>query len=387
MVSRRFEGVVSERMQVALRLVETWCSKEGLNINSSKTTMVPFTCRRKLLKLRCPSIFSSNVLASTEAKYRALSHSLFGHHSYVTMKHSWVFALLVIISLCRVSESRSLTKRQIKVEANIEPGHGEQHEELWRDKKKVEAKFGVKNALLGFVFNKINSFIDQKTHWVDQLDRTNIAKNKAHGIYSPKDPVISLTGLITETVGQKLQAAGPLIGFAVQKLTSSSGGLSGGSTHASAPAAPAAEHSAGAGFGFGNILGSLNAFKGFGSGGGHVTASGYPKSIASSSSSQYVTTTKRPTTTEDIVLFQKYEPVSADVPSEFFGSGFTLITNISKRIGDFMLDSAFRAHRVLESMRPFLWKVFGKKGIVIEAIDLQQSEPFITSFTGALHAI
>ncbi|GJQ83205.1 hypothetical protein Trydic_g15793, partial [Trypoxylus dichotomus] len=35
MVSGRFEGVVSERMQVALRLVETWCRKEGLNVNSS----------------------------------------------------------------------------------------------------------------------------------------------------------------------------------------------------------------------------------------------------------------------------------------------------------------------------------------------------------------
>ncbi|GJQ85857.1 hypothetical protein Trydic_g15317 [Trypoxylus dichotomus] len=33
MVSGRFEGVVSERMQVALRLVETWCRKEGLNVN------------------------------------------------------------------------------------------------------------------------------------------------------------------------------------------------------------------------------------------------------------------------------------------------------------------------------------------------------------------
>ncbi|KRT84707.1 hypothetical protein AMK59_444, partial [Oryctes borbonicus] len=192
-----------------------------------------------------------------------------------TMKHTWIFALLVLISLCSISESRSLTKRQIKVEASIEPGHGEHHEELWRDKKKVEAKFGVKNALLGFVFNKINSFIDQKTHWVDQLDRTNIAKNKAHGIYAPKDPVISLTGLITETVGQKLQAAGPLIGIAVQKLTSSSGGLSSGSAHAAAPALPAVDHSAGVGFGFGNILGSLSAIKGFGSGGSHVTGGGY----------------------------------------------------------------------------------------------------------------
>lgn len=113
---------------------------------------------------------------------------------------------------------------------------------------------------------------------MDQLDKTNIAKNKAQGIYPPKDPVISLTGIITETVGQKLQAAGPLIGVVVQKLTSSSGGLlGGGSAHsapAPAPAVPVADHSsASAGFGIGNLIGSLTAVKGFGSGGGH--AGGY----------------------------------------------------------------------------------------------------------------
>ncbi|GJQ84924.1 hypothetical protein Trydic_g530 [Trypoxylus dichotomus] len=33
MVSERFEGVLSERMQVAFRLVETCCRKQGLNVN------------------------------------------------------------------------------------------------------------------------------------------------------------------------------------------------------------------------------------------------------------------------------------------------------------------------------------------------------------------
>ncbi|GJQ75428.1 hypothetical protein Trydic_g23596 [Trypoxylus dichotomus] len=39
-VSGRFEGVVHERMKITLRLVETWCRKEELNINSSKTIML-----------------------------------------------------------------------------------------------------------------------------------------------------------------------------------------------------------------------------------------------------------------------------------------------------------------------------------------------------------
>ncbi|GJQ85165.1 hypothetical protein Trydic_g9105 [Trypoxylus dichotomus] len=56
LVSGTFEGVVSERMQVALRLAETWHRKS-------------FTWRRKLPKLRCPSVFGSKVLISIEAKY------------------------------------------------------------------------------------------------------------------------------------------------------------------------------------------------------------------------------------------------------------------------------------------------------------------------------
>ncbi|GJQ65863.1 hypothetical protein Trydic_g3965 [Trypoxylus dichotomus] len=69
MGSERFGDVVSEKMQVELRLAETWCRKEGLNVNSSKTTTVRFTWRRRLRKLRCPSIFGSIVLVSTETKY------------------------------------------------------------------------------------------------------------------------------------------------------------------------------------------------------------------------------------------------------------------------------------------------------------------------------
>ncbi|KAI4463214.1 hypothetical protein MML48_4g00018064 [Holotrichia oblita] len=266
----------------------------------------------------------------------------------------------------------------IQIMAHYSKVKGEHHQEVWRDKKKVEAKFGIKNALLGFVFNKINSFIDQKTHWVDQLDRTNIAKNKAQGIYPPKDPVISLTGIITETVGQKLQAAGPLIGVVVQKLTSSSGGLlGGGSAPAPAPAAPVADHSsASAGFGIGNILGSLSAVKGFGSGGGHLTAGGYPKLLASSSSTYTTSTTKQPTT-KDTVIYEKYESVTAAVPPELFNSGFMVISNISKRIGDFML---YYIRRVFNNMeyRNLTWTL-----LLLTVAHYQGSESSANAITKA----
>lgn len=98
---------------------------------------------------------------------------------------------------------------------------------------------------------KINSFIDQKTAWITELDKTNIAKNKAHGIEPPKDAVSSISHIISGAINSKLQAAGPVISLVTSKLAGgSSGGHGGGS----------------GGFNFGALLG--------GSGGGaHATAS------------------------------------------------------------------------------------------------------------------
>lgn len=69
---------------------------------------------------------------------------------------------------------------------------------------------------------KINSFIDHKTHWLDQLDKTNIAKNAAHHIVPPADPVVSLSGIISGVIGEKLQAAGPILSIVTNKLGAAS---------------------------------------------------------------------------------------------------------------------------------------------------------------------
>lgn len=47
-ISGKFEGTVRERMAVALQLIMNWCRRVGLNANPNKTTLVPFTNRRKL---------------------------------------------------------------------------------------------------------------------------------------------------------------------------------------------------------------------------------------------------------------------------------------------------------------------------------------------------
>lgn len=79
-----------------------------------------------------------------------------------------------------------------------------------------------------FTSQKINSFIDQKTHWVEQLDKTNHAKNEAAHIYPPKDPITTLSDVISGAIGEKLQQVGPILNIVTSKIGSLSnphGGL------------------------------------------------------------------------------------------------------------------------------------------------------------------
>lgn len=108
--------------------------------------------------------------------------------------------------------------------------------------------------ILPLTSQKLNSFIDQKTAWIDQLDKTNIAKNAAHNIVPPKDPIVSLSSVISSAIGEKLQAAAPLLQIVTNKI----GGLSSGGHN---------------GFNLGSLF-----TKGFGASSGHtgvgVTAHG-----------------------------------------------------------------------------------------------------------------
>ncbi|XP_062714697.1 uncharacterized protein LOC134291220 [Aedes albopictus] len=47
-VRGKYDHIFSNRMQTALNLVTSWCDKEGLNVNPSKTTVVPFTRKRQI---------------------------------------------------------------------------------------------------------------------------------------------------------------------------------------------------------------------------------------------------------------------------------------------------------------------------------------------------
>ncbi|VVC93827.1 unnamed protein product [Leptidea sinapis] len=129
-------------------------------------------------------------------------------------------------------------------------------DELTREKRKLEgvtqAKYGVKNALLGFVFGKINSFIDAKTRLVASLDKKNIELNKQYGIEPPQNGLASLTGAIGQAIGPKLQYIAP-------KLQAVTGLLGGGSSGGSG---------SGSGSGLGSILSLVTSLSGSSSGGG-----------------------------------------------------------------------------------------------------------------------
>ncbi|XP_032522658.2 uncharacterized protein LOC116774116 isoform X2 [Danaus plexippus] len=147
-------------------------------------------------------------------------------------------------------------RRQLADDNTLQPLDDDFGDEQAREKRKLEgitqAKFGIKNAVLGFVFGKINSLIDSKTRLVETLDRQNIELNKQYGIEAPKGGGLSsLSGIVGQVIGPKLQLLGPKI-QAVSSLFGASSGNSGGS---------------GGGSGLGSILSLVTSLSGSSSGG------------------------------------------------------------------------------------------------------------------------
>lgn len=90
------------------------------------------------------------------------------------------------------------------------------------------------------------------------MDKSNIVKNKAHGIEPPKDAVTSISHIVSEAIGSKLQKAGPIISLVTSKFA-------GGSGHGHG-------HGSG-GFNIGAFLGGASG--GDGHGHGHGSGGGY----------------------------------------------------------------------------------------------------------------
>ncbi|CAH2055028.1 unnamed protein product, partial [Iphiclides podalirius] len=174
-------------------------------------------------------------------------------------------ALLAALLLAALApaDAAPRSRRQLADDNSLQPLDDAADDEQTREKRKLEgvtqAKFGIKNAVLGFVFGKINSLIDAKTRFVDTLDRQNIELNKQYGIEPPSPGGLSsLTGVVTQVIGPKLQLLGPKI----QAVTGLIGGLSGGSS------GQGGGSSSSGGSGLGSILSLVTSLSGSSSSGG-----------------------------------------------------------------------------------------------------------------------
>ncbi|XP_055614406.1 uncharacterized protein LOC129760766 [Uranotaenia lowii] len=235
--------------------------------------------------------------------------------------------------------------------------------DLDRDKRKVpsDPKWEAKNAILGFVFGKINSLIDAKTRFVDKLDQANIEKNKQYHIESPK-PITSFQTLVSSVITPKVQfITGKIGSLSGSLLGGSSGGSSGGSDeHGNgSPAAP----------GLGGVVSSLlklsgpilSGSSGGGNGGSNSVSLGDhdDDDEASKQANQALKDAINPTrppvtsTTDDTPDFDR-QKVSLQVPDALFGSSFSLVTNISTRVGNLIMNTARRTGEFLWVLQPLV---------------------------------
>ncbi|XP_050354884.1 uncharacterized protein LOC126776417 [Nymphalis io] len=168
-------------------------------------------------------------------------------------------ALLVAQVALAAPNALTRTRRQLADDNTLQPLDDAASDDQAREKRKLEgvteAKFGIKNAVLGFVFGKINSLIDSKTRLVESFDRQNIEINKQYGIEAPKGGgLASLSGIVGQVIGPKLQLLGPKI----QAVTGLLGGASGGGG------------GSGGGSGLGSIISLVTSLSGSSSGGAAV---------------------------------------------------------------------------------------------------------------------
>ncbi|EDW00522.1 uncharacterized protein LOC6565184 isoform X1 [Drosophila grimshawi] len=123
-----------------------------------------------------------------------------------------VMLLLLAITQRTISApaESTLTLQDSSEPAELNPINAEEvfGAELERNKRKLpEATFEAKNAVLGFVFGKIDNFLDTKTRVIEQLDRSNIEKNKQWDIKNPV-PIKDFQTLITAVVSPKIRSIG-----------------------------------------------------------------------------------------------------------------------------------------------------------------------------------
>ncbi|XP_043668797.1 uncharacterized protein LOC122629451 [Vespula pensylvanica] len=268
-----------------------------------------------------------------------------------------------------------------------------------RDKRKIGiVKLGVSNGVINFVFGKLDAFLDAKTKALTVLDESNKAKNAAFGIDNSQSATSQFIGNL---VSQKIQAGtasiGPVISSAstffnsaksgltnafvskLAPLSSIAGGLSGGGgvSVGGGVSADSGASSAATSQLLSNLLSSklgvisnLSSASNSGTSGssngngasGAGAAAGINLGAFANLGGKIESGSTTTTTEENIPMFDR-QKVSLDIPPPVFGSGFTLITNISRILSNIILNSARRTQTLLEIFKPFFRGVFAIKGL------------------------
>ncbi|XP_043500789.1 putative lysozyme-like protein [Polistes fuscatus] len=340
------------------------------------------------------------------------------------MKFTWTLCGLLLIVV--FVDSNPIIKREA-ADNEINPlnevyvfeaddDQGVDDERADRDKRKIGVvKLGVTNGVINFVFGKLDAFLDAKTRALTVLEDSNRAKNAAFGI----DNTQSATGqFISNLISQKIKAGtasiGPVINSAstfinsagsgltsafvsklaplssiVSGLSSSSSGSSGDSNSGGGSSSGGDGGSSGSAGSqlFGTLLssklGALTSLSGSssgssggsngnsdsssngngnGSGGSSGSSAGASAGINLGAFANLAGTETTTTTEENIPIFDR-QRVSLDIPPPIFGTGFTLVTNISSILNSVILNSARRTQTLLEIFKPFFRGIFAIKGL------------------------
>jgi len=144
---------------------------------------------------------------------------------------SWKTLALIAIALCSLAVAVPVPQESsLDAPSPVDAVAEDTLAEADRDKRKIfgpDVGFGIKNAVLGYVFGKIDGLLDAKTQLLNQFDQTNIAKNKAAGI-EPPAPVGSLQQLLQAVISPKIAAITSKFGALSGSSAGGLGGLSGG---------------------------------------------------------------------------------------------------------------------------------------------------------------
>ncbi|XP_055297946.1 uncharacterized protein LOC129566225 [Sitodiplosis mosellana] len=143
---------------------------------------------------------------------------------------SWKCLALIAIALCSLAMAVPVPQESEDSPNPVVDLEGVQVEkDLTKRAFGPDVGFGIKNAILGYVFGKIDGILDAKTQALNAFDATNAAKNAAAGI-TPPVPITSLQQLLSAVIQPKIAAITAKFGALSGSSAGGLGGLSGGSS-------------------------------------------------------------------------------------------------------------------------------------------------------------